>query len=101
MLEILPTWTKEKRRTQSIKRDFFASPEQAGGRWRGVYQSPHIGVKFVRAKDGKVAVFDTLEQAELAAGRAYKYATKDEPDPIRATRMIVVPGRKPFRTNSR
>jgi hypothetical protein len=96
MLEGWATRAKESKPAQHIKVDYFASPDALSGHWRGVYQGPSIGVKFVRRRDGTVAMYETPDQAKLAAGDAYKWAVNNQPEPIRATRAIVVPQRRVF-----
>jgi hypothetical protein len=97
MFEGWATRVKEARPAPSIKVDYFASPESFGGLYRAIYQGPQIGVKFVRRRDGSFATYECPEKAKLAACDAYKWAVNNQPEPMRATRDVIMSKRRELR----
>jgi hypothetical protein len=97
MIEGWSTRAKESKPAQCIKVDYFASHDALSGLWKGIYQGPDIGVKIVRRRDGTVALYETQDQAKLAAGDAYKWAVNNQLPPIRATKAMILPQRREFR----
>jgi hypothetical protein len=58
---------KEKRPAPGLTHEAYAI--ERAGKWIGCYQSPRIGVRFVKNDDGQLETFDDKVYAEVIASR--------------------------------
>lgn len=82
----------ERKPSPTIDHWFYAIG--AGERWVAMYQSPGLGLRYVRNENGTPEQYPTKQKAETAAAYALVEALNKTAAPIRATKEVIPPKRR-------